>query len=553
MKSLISSLIAVFLMLPGPAALRAQDIFEAIRNGDLAKVKELVEKDPQLVKSRNARQSIPLHVAVDVNNEPIAGYLIEKGSDVQALNGSQLSPLFYAKTVGTARLLVERGADIDAGLPVIWMVANGRKEVAEYLLDKGARLPDIGTPQGQLLLVRSLKCGSGRFLDEYRKRGFDPLYESPAKNNLLHFASESDAAELVDRLSGLGVPADRTNLFGRKPLHIAAENGNLRALRSLLKKDPNIDARTPDGKTAFNLAQEANKPEVVEYLRSAGADQAPPRFPDLRGDYMGQPMPGKRAAPFAPGILSPHHEYHGAIAVTPDGHDMYWSAYTDDQGASIWHAKRENGRWRAPEFFSRGDTPSISPDGKKLFFVAAKPIQGGAKEVICVRDRTASGWSEPRELPDTVNALPRIHWQASVDKWGNLYFGASGEKGSRIHFSEFNAGRYGPPRVMAALKNIEAFSPYIAPDGGYLIISKVGESGEELAILFKKRDGAWTPPKELTSRLGVTGAFCPIVTPDGKCLFFVGSVDRAYAPFWVDASLIDDLRKEALKDDTSVP
>jgi ankyrin repeat protein len=549
MKALGSFLTAVFLMLPGPAALQAQDIFDAIRHGDMAKIKEFIEKGPQLVKAQNTRQSTPLHVAVDVDNEPIARYLIEKGADLNALNGNEWTPFMYVKTVGMARLLADRGADINAGLPIIWMTVNKRKDVAEYLLDKGARLPDIGTPPGLLLLVRSLRCGSGRFLDEYRKRGFDPLYQGPAKNNLLHFASESDSADLIDRLIGLGVPANQKNLFGRKPLHIAAANGNLQAIKSLLKKDPDINARTPDGKTAYNLAQEAKRAEVVDYLKSAGADQAPPRFPELRGDWMGQPEPGKKAVPFAPGILAPQHEYHGAITFSPDGNEMFWSAYTDDQGASLWRAGRENGRWHEPEFFSRGDVPFISPDGSQLFFVAFKAVPGGTKEVIYFRDRTASGWSEPKELPDIINSLPRIHWQASVDKWGNLYFGASGEKGSRIHLSEFKGGEYSRPQVISSLKDTEAFSPYIAPHGSYLIITKVGDTGEELAILFKKRDGTWTPGIELSSRLGITGAFCPIVTHDGQHLFFVSCIEGAYAPFWVDASFIEDLRQEALKDD----
>ena len=263
---------------------------------------------------------------------------------------------------------------------------------------------------------------------------------------------------------------------------------------------------------------------------------------------MGQQKPGTKAVPFAPGILSPRHGYHGAITFTPDGNEMYWSAYTDGLGPSIWHAKREDGRWRQPEFFSRGDVPFIAPDGRKFFLVGSKQVQGGNKEVIYVRDRVPSGWSEPKELPETVNALPRIHWQASVDSPGNLYFGASGGRGSRIYCSEFVAGEYGPPQVIAALKDIEAFSPYIAPDGGYLIISKAGENGEELFILFRKRDGTWTEGIELSSRLGIQGAFCPIVTHDGKYVFFVGSVDGAYAPFWADVSFIEDLRKQALNE-----
>jgi len=92
-KSPIAFLIALFLGLPGPPASRAQEIFEAIRAGDIVKVKALVEKDPRQIEARNARQSTPLQAAVDVNSEPIARYLIEKGSDIQALDGNQMSCL----------------------------------------------------------------------------------------------------------------------------------------------------------------------------------------------------------------------------------------------------------------------------------------------------------------------------------------------------------------------------------------------------------------------------------------------------------------------------
>lgn len=548
MKTLSMLLIAAFLALPGPVALRAQEIFDAIRAGDIVKVKELVEKDSQLVKARNTRQSTPLHVAVDLENETIARYLIERGSDVNALNSNEWTPLFYAKTKSIAGLLVENGADIRTGMPLAWMLATGRKDVAELLLDKGAGLPKIGTGQSLLFLVRSLRCGSSKFLEKYLQQGFDPLYESLTTSNLLHYASESDSAELIDRLIGLGVPANKSNMFGWKPLHIAAVKGNLQTMRSLLKKDPDPNARTNDGKTPYNLAVEAKKNETVEYLKSIGADRGPARFPELRGEYMGQPRAGKKAVPFAPGILSPLHEYHGAITFTPDGDEMYWSAYVDESGASIWHAKRENGKWREPELFSKGDVPFISPGGNRLYFVASQPTLGGTKEVIFARDRIASGWSEPTEMPEIINSAPRIHWQVSVDDRGNLYFGASAETGSRIYSSGLNGGVYGKPQMIEELKDLEAFSPYIAPDGGYLIVTKV-EGGEDLIIYFKKKDGTWTKGIELSGYIGIKGAFCPIVTPDGKYLFFVCGIDGKYAPFWVDASFIQDLRKEILKDD----
>jgi Tol biopolymer transport system component len=292
----------------------------------------------------------------------------------------------------------------------------------------------------------------------------------------------------------------------------------------------------------LNLAAEAKKDETVAYLKSLGADQRPPIFPELRGDYMGQPKPRKKAVPFAPGILNPRHEYHGAVTVTPDGKEIHWSAYADSGGASIWRSRQVEGRWTEPEFFQRGDVPFISPRGDQFYFVAFKQVQGGKKAVIYIRDKTASGWSEPRELPETINSTPGIHWQISVDRQGNLYFGASGGTSSRIYVSESTGGEYGKPQLIESLKDREAFSPFIAPDGSYLIFT-TPEEGENLFLSFKKKDGTWSRGIDLSNVIGVKGAFCPMVTHDGKFLFFVCGVDGKYAHYWADASFIEELRK----------
>ena len=520
---------------------QAQEIFDAIRNGDIARVKELVEKDPELVKSRNARQSTPLHVAVDRNNEQIVQYLLEKKADPNAKGNSDFTPLFYAKNITITKLLVENGADVNENMPIAWALVNGRKDVVDYLIDKGAKLPEADSPQGLLFLVRSIRCGSKKLLDIYLRQGFDLRYENQTKNNLLHYAAESNSTELIDQLMENGLKANEGNIFGWTPLHIAASNGNLEVVKLLLKKDGDANRRTNDGKTPFNLAIEANKDETAEYLKSLGADQSPQIFPDLQGEYMGQPKPGNKAELFAPGILNPKHEYHGAIVFSPDGDEMYWSAYLDDKGASILRSQRVNEKWGKPEIFFRGDVPFIPPDGNKLYYVAFKEVDGKNKEIIHVRDKTTSGWSEAKEMPEIINSFAQVHWQASVDKIGNLYWGASQDMGSRIYYSALMDGKYTDPEAINALKDIEAFSPYIAPDGSYLIFSTVSE-GENLSISFKKGDGTWTGGVDISNYIGIKGGFCPIVTHDGKYLFFVGNIDGQYAHFWVDTSFIKDLR-----------
>ena len=189
--------------------------------------------------------------ALTYENPEQAGYMLKKGADVNAMNNNGFTPLFYAKEVNLARLLIEKGADIQKGNPVAWALVTKRREVAEYLLEKGAVLPEIGTSQGILFLARALRCGSVRFLENYLQQGFDPLYESQSKNNLVHYAAVSDAADLIERLTSLGVAADKSNKFGWRPLHIASVNGNLQVVQKLLKKGVTINARNPDGRELF--------------------------------------------------------------------------------------------------------------------------------------------------------------------------------------------------------------------------------------------------------------------------------------------------------------
>ncbi len=536
------TIIIIFLLFILNHCAFAQEIFDAIRNGDTAKVMDLVEKEPRLIKAKNFRQSSPLHVAVDVDNEPIARYLIDKGAEINAVNGSQWTPLFYAKKANMARLLVKKGAEINFKgslfSPLSISVFQKRKEVAEYLLEAGAELPDIKKGEGVVLLREALKCGSIVILDKYLSRGFDPLFENELQDNLLHFASERGSTELIDKLISRGVSVNKTNIFGFNPLHIAAFNGNTEIVTFFVQKGVDMNARTNDGKTPFNFAMEANHQETAEVLKSLGADQSPQRFPVLTGEYMGQPKPGNKAVPFAPGIVSPNsrHTYHSAMALAPNGNEMYWSVYVgEEETTSILCAKKVDGKWTQPEIISKGDVPFISPDGSKFYFIGWKQVQERQREVIYVRNKTASGWSEPYELPDIINSMPGIHWQLSVDQKGNLYFGAQleGSDASRIYYSEYSDGRYSESKIVESLKDVGAHSPFIAPDGSYMIISKEGEG---LNLLFKNKDGSWTPGINLADSLGIAGE-CSIVTPDGKYLFFLCSVS-----YWADTSFIEKLR-----------
>lgn len=547
MKKVLSIIIVFTTVILSVQSIFAQEIFDAIRSGDLAKVKELVEKDPQLVKARyRSFQSTPLHVAADANNAAIVKYLIEKGADINALNTEPYTPLMYAG-LETAKILVEKGADINyqnrfGRTVLIHAYWRGKKEAAEYLLDAGAKLPEEGTRHANSVLINALRCGSIKYLEKSLRRGLDPLVESKAKNTLLHHAAASNSIELINKLMELGVPLHKANIYGWTPLHSAAYYGAQSVVEWLIQKGLDKNARTIDGKTPYHLADEAKQTETANYLKAQGTDLSAPKFPEIAGEYFGQPKPGKKAVPFAPVLFS--SSIHATVTFTPDGKEAFWSVQKSG-GNEIIGSKMIDGQWTKPSVFSKGDAPFISPDGNKFYFNHGDEAK--RRWVICAQDKTPSGWSEPYELPDIVNSLPNIYWHRSVDKNGNLFFGTYRHPMTRIYFSEYKDGTYSEPRLFESSKEADITMPYIAPDGSYLIFTKFGQGTG--TIVFKKKDGMWTEEKDINEIVGVNPVFCPIVSHDGKYLFFMSELDGKAVPYWVDASFIEDLRKEALKDD----
>ena len=84
--------------------------------------------------------------------------------------------------------------------------------------------------------------------------------------------------------------------------------------------------------------------------------------------------------------------------------------------------------------------------------------------------------------------------------------------------------------------------PYISPDESYLIFDSFDRPSEyecNLFISFKNDENNWTEPINMGQYIPQSHASLPIVTPDGKYLFFQ---DENGDYYWADASFIDSLK-----------
>lgn len=280
-------------------------------------------------------------------------------------------------------------------------------------------------------------------------------------------------------------------------------------------------------------------------------------------DYLGQQPPGMEAKVFAPGIVSTNLYEHSAPAFSPDGAVVLWTVIGNSPPAYLLEMKYENGSWTKPAKPSFADTtaddfyPSFSPDGKKLYFSSRRKVPPGHAQDGDIRiwevERNKDGWGKPI-IFDT--AVAKGHDYAhSITRDGTLYFSSrlGGGTEFNIRKSEKVNGRYTAPVVLPYNINSVGYEdgPYIAPDESFLIFESQRPEGYlRLYIAFREKDGSWSLPVDMGPKINSgKGERFARLSPDGKYLFFgsarnMSPTSRGADIFWIDANIIDELRKE---------
>jgi len=220
--------------------------------------------------------------------------------------------------------------------------------------------------------------------------------------------------------------------------------------------------------------------------------------------YLGQKPPGGIPVPFAPDLIGSRFKSSRSLTFLPDGTEAYWVVVDVDDNFRRWivDSRMVDGEWTEPRpasftnFDWEDDVPCISPDGNKLFFISRRPINRedkSKKENIRVMERSEGYWGVQKPLPPIINSIPEIHHQLSVDRKGNLFFATAqkgGFGGSDLYCSEFANGEYQTPGNLGPVINSSSHenTPFVAPDGSYLIFCKYSENGWSLFISFLQDD-----------------------------------------------------------------
>jgi len=419
------------------------------------------------------------------------------------------------------------------------MYSDGR--VIDLLMDHNA---DIDTTGEHLsfTLTSTVRKGHVRLFNFIVEKCGDKLFDNAEMNkNLIRNAITSNSIEIVKILQTKNIPLDLSpSITGATPLHNLASNPEATDMAEFLVKNGiDINARTNDGRTAYNIAEANGNKKMQELLVSLGANTDPQKFPMITGPYLGQTPPDTIPKQFAPGIV---YASHSTVSVSPDEKELYWG-----NGYSILYSKIQDGQWTKPDYvpFSGenermfyDDVPFVTPDNRRLFFTSQRPVdslsKNSRKENIWFVERTANGWSDPKPVSLEVNALG-LHWQVSVSNSGTLYFSGVDQSSlgnSDIYYSTLVNGEYSKPvNAGSAINSAEGESmPFIAPDESYLIFYRIVMQRPYLYISFKSKDGNWIEPE----KVNLPAYNCGIVSPDGKYFF----MDNR----WLSASFIEEIR-----------
>jgi ankyrin repeat protein len=213
--------------------------FQAVQAGNVGNVKALLDSNASLATAKNEKGQSALLLAAYGGKNEIRDLLLARGVELDLHEAAATGQLERVKQFVEKEPALAKSYSPD-GFPVFALAAVfGHKEVAEYLLEKGAEVNAAATNgTGYNSLTGAVASGHTLIVSWLLANGAEPNYRYGA---------------------------------GYSPLLTAAANGHLGIVSILLASGADLHAKTNDGKTALSFAQERGHAEVAEFLRSHGA------------------------------------------------------------------------------------------------------------------------------------------------------------------------------------------------------------------------------------------------------------------------------------------
>jgi ankyrin repeat protein len=264
--------------------------YRALEDADVERLRALLDEHPELVRQRGTNGNDLFGMAGDLE---LARLLLERGAEVDRGNDygwTKLHQAGYGNDRELAELLLAAGARTDlsargdGGTPLVVALFWGHREVVD-LLGREPRNLRVAAGLGLVELIDELAGtpAAGAHRAFYRPHGGFPAWQpSDDRQEILDealvWAAKSGRTEAIERLVRLGADPNADPYRGT-PLAWAAANGRDAAIRALVELGADVNGRGtfggPDhgeGVTALHLAAQSGQAEAAETLLELGGD-----------------------------------------------------------------------------------------------------------------------------------------------------------------------------------------------------------------------------------------------------------------------------------------
>lgn len=173
-------------------------------------------------------------------------------------------------------------------------------------------------------------------------------------------------------------------------------------------------------------------------------------------------------------------------------------------------------------------SPNVSPDGQKLYFVASAR-QGYLWDIwVSTWDSSLNDWRTPVNIGYPVNT-PGVEFSAHLAPYERIIFTSTNDPDSLfpqgrcgIYISEWNGSSWSVPEPQWGCGDPEY--PTVPADGQWLYFAEFVSDGQSIKVAAWNDDSGWVlPAYDLRPQIGER-AGTPFITPSGDSLFFSSPV-----------------------------
>ncbi len=555
MKTFKPLLVACLALFTLAGAVRAQEIFDAVKNGDLAKVKTLIEKDSSLLNIKDAAGNTPLHHAAIMGSVELAELLLSKGADINAVNAQQNTPLHEAigtKKENVASLLIEKGADIRRGnifkhTPLHRAASANLKNIGERLIAKGAEI-DVRDAFGRTpFLIVARQSGDVEFGKLLLDHGAEINAKDRDNQKALNLAAWRGFNDFINFLLNHGAEYDVTNFGEREMLSMAAGCGSARLFKVALEKYDNLLTDDAFNTRILRTAVMGGSVEIVNILlaKNIPLNNDPNRYGWTPAHYAAE----NGHAAMIKFLVDKGIDLNKR---TLSGKSVYNIAEENDQKevlATIAALKGDNGPQKFPDLRGPylGQTPPgpqssyFAPDivsshneddnhGSIAFYPEGKEIYWNMKNNIWMTRLENDKWTRPEIVPFSRNQPDFMHDNPFITPDGKKMFFTSNRPGSvserkeNIWVVERTASGWGEPKpVSPAVNAMQLHWSLSVSNTGTLYFGGRAEGGYGGGDIYYSRrvNGEYTKPENLGPVINSPSTdHCPYISPDESYLIF---------------------------------